>query len=602
MSNEAQDPWDASYQPGVPRTVEIPDEPLSTSLERAVATHPHRTALHFMGARTNYEQLGVQVSKAATCLLELGVEPGDRVAIALPNCPSHVVAFLAVVRIGAVVVEHNPLYTEEELERQLVDSGAVVAVCWQSTAQRVAAIQHRTSVRTLIAVDVSRDLPVTKRVALRLPIAKARALRTQLTAEPPASALDWHTVVAASTPVLAAHPYPSSTDLALLQYTGGTTGNPKGAMLTHRNLIANAIQGEAWTGLHASNPEPAIMYGVLPLFHAYGLTLTLIFGVRIAGTVVLFPKFDVDSFIAAQRTMPATFMAAVPPMLDRIVAAVHRGGKQVDFSSLKYVLSGAMPLPRASAAAWEELTGGLVIEGYGLTECSPIALGNPLTAQRRPGELGLPFPSTDVRIVSQEDPTVDVPLGQRGELLVSGPQVFSGYWQRPAESAGVLMVDRGRTWLRTGDVVIMDEFGFSRLVDRIKEMIITGGFKVYPSQVEEVLRAMPGIEDVAVVGMPGGDLGERVVAAIVLRLPHLELPKIDLPKVSLPHLELPKVELPSVDLDSVREWCTANLARYAIPKEVVIVPELPRSQIGKVLRRVVREDLLRRPASTTEAD
>lgn len=582
--------------------------------------HPHRVALHFMGARTTYEQLGVQVSKAATALRELGVEAGDRVAIALPNAPAHVVAFLAVVRLGAVVVEHNPMYTEEELERQLTDSGAVVAICWQATAQRVAAVQHRTDVRTLVSVDISRDLPVTKRLALRLPVKKARKLRDQLTADSPARSLDWHTLVEAAPELPATHPYPVATDLALLQYTGGTTGNPKGAMITHRNLIANAVQGQAWTGLKTDDPEPAIMYGVLPLFHAYGLTLTLVFAMRIAGTVVLFPKFDAVSFIAAQRTMPATFMAAVPPMLDRIVAAVHAGGRQVDFSSLKYVLSGAMPLPRATAAAWEELTGGLVIEGYGLTECSPIALGNPLASNRRPGELGVPFPSTYIRIADQEDIAKDVPLGSRGELLVSGPQVFNGYWRRPEESAGVLLVDDGRTWLRTGDVVIMDEFGFVRLVDRIKEMIITGGFKVYPSQVEEVLRNMPGVEDVAVVGVPGGDLGERVVAAIVLRMPHIELSKIDLPKidipkidmskidlskVNLPHIDLSKIEMPKidmskvdvpkVDLDSVREWCMSNLARYAIPKEVVIVPELPRSQIGKVMRRVVREDLLRRP-------
>ncbi|GAA2248084.1 long-chain-fatty-acid--CoA ligase [Rarobacter faecitabidus] len=591
--------------PGVPREVEIPDESLLAAFGRAVHLHPTRTALYFMGRKTSYRALGEQVARAATALRSLGVGKGDRVALALPNCPSHVVAFLGALRLGAVVVEHNPLYSVEELRKQLLDSGATVVIAWQPTSLRVAEAIPETAVRHLLSVDLSRDLPTFKRFALRLPIRKARETRAQLMSDVPARALDWHGLVARSRPLPPSFPYPGAEDTALLQYTGGTTGVPRGAVLTHRNLVANAIQGEAWTGLNASDAEPSVMYGVLPLFHAYGMMLTLAFGLRVAGTIVLFPKFVAKEVVETQRRIPGTFMAAVPPMLERIVAAAK--SEKADFSSMRYVLSGAMALPGATAEAWEALTGGYVIEGYGMTECSPVALGNPIGPQRRPGWLGLPFPSTQIRVVDQDDPERDVAIGERGELLIAGPQVFAGYWG--ADDADQPWVERdGVRWLRTGDVVVVDDRGFVKLVDRVKELIITGGFKVFPSQVEAVLNQMPGVQEVAVVGLPGGDLGERVVAAIVLpegapglpeidlpELPHLELPHLDLPSVEIPKVELPKVEIPKVDLDAVRHWCSEHLARYAIPKEIFIVKELPKSQIGKVLRRVVRDDLAAGP-------
>jgi len=255
----------------------------------------------------------------------------------------------------------------------------------------------------------------------------------------------------------------------------------------------------------------------------------------------------------------------VPPMFERVAAAAERRG--ADLSSIRFAISGAMALSPETARRWEALTGGLVIEGYGLTECSPLALGNPLSPARQPGTLGLPYPSTTIRVVDPEDPTVDVRPGERGELLVRGPQVFAGYWQRSEDTAAALLPDG---WLRTGDIVeVDDQTGFTRLVDRIKEVIIIGGFNVYPSQVEDRLREMPGVEDVAVVGMPSGDLGEKVVAAVVMAAGATRL-----------------------ELEAVREWCGEHLARYAIPRELVFLHELPRSQIGKVMRRVVREQLL----------
>lgn len=264
-----------------------------------------------------------------------------------------------------------------------------------------------------------------------------------------------------------------------------------------------------------------------------------------------------------------TFFPGVPPMFERLAAAARESG--TDLTSIRHAISGAMALPVETARAWEEVTGGILVEGYGMTETSPVALGNPMTPARRPGHLGVPFPSTYMRVADPEDPTREVAPGERGELLVAGPQVFEGYWQHPEETANVLLEVDGRTWLRTGDIVVVGDGGFVRLVDRSKEVIITGGFNVYPSQVEDHLRSMPEIEDVAVVGIPGGDLGEKVVAAIVLA-----------------------EGVTKVELSAVRAWSEQKFARYAHPRDLVILPELPRSQIGKVLRRVVRQQVIDR--------
>ena len=545
---------------GVPRDVEIPDEPLTALLERTVREHPDHVAVDFLGQATTYRELAAQVDRGARVLADLGVRPGDRVALVLPNCTSHVVAFWSVLRLGAVVVEHNPTYTSEELAHQLADSGATVAVAWEQAVPRVLEARDRTELRHVVAVDLSADLPRTSRWALSLPVAKARATRAAMRGPVPADVPHWHRLLRAAAP-LTAPAVPTASDVALLQYTGGTTGTPKAAVLTHRNLGANALQGQTWT---QAQPATEVVYGVLPFFHAFGLTLCLTYAVRIAATLVVLPSFDPARVLAAQKRRPGTFLPAVPPMLDRLAIAAEEAG--ADITSFRYSISGAMALPRATAERWERVTGGIVAEGYGMTETSPVALGNPLSPDRRPGALGLPFPSTRIRVVDQEDPTREVAPGEQGELLVSGPQVFQGYWKRPEETAHQLL-EGG--WLRTGDVVRVDDDGMVVLVDRMKEMIVTGGFKVYPSQVEDHLRGMPGVRDVAVVGVPTGDLGESVVAAVVL-----------------------DENAPGVDLAAVRAWCETRLARYALPRRVVVVPDLPRSQVGKVLRRVVREQVL----------
>jgi len=556
-------PWTAQYAPGVPADVEVPEESLPQMLERSVERFSDQVALDFFGATTTYRRLGDQVARAAELLRRLGVGPGDRVAIVLPNCPQHVVAFYAVLRLGAVVVEHNPLYTADELAHQLADHGARLAVAWDVVVPRLQEVAPRTAVETVLAVDLTRELPWAKRVALRLPVAKARATRAAMTRHT-TGAVPWDAGVARSAPLTPDHRGPSPTDVALLQYTGGTTGVPKGAILTHRNLRANAAQGRAWVPGLADGTE--VVFAVLPLFHAYGLTLCLTFAVSIGATLVLFPRFDAEQVLEAQERRPATFLPGVPPVYQALAeAAAVRG---TSLRSIRFALSGAMALPTTVVDHWEAVTGGLLVEGYGMTETSPISVGNPVAATRRPGTVGVPFPSTDARVVDPDDLTVRRGPGEAGELLVRGPQVFQGYWRRPEETAAVLL-EGG--WIRTGDVVVMDADGFVTVVDRIKELIITGGFNVYPSEVEQALRLVPGVRDAVAVGLPDGSGGERVVAAVVAD------------------------EGTRLDPEAVRAAARDHLAGYKVPRQVYVVDSLPQSVIGKAMRRLVREHLLEHP-------
>ncbi|WP_300682794.1 long-chain-fatty-acid--CoA ligase [Nocardioides sp.] len=553
----------AGYAPGVPREVEVPTTSLSEVLHAAVRAYGDKPALDFFGSTTTYAELGAQVDAAARVLAAQGVKPGDRVSLIMPSCPQAVVAFYAVLEVGGIVVEQNPLSTAEELRRSFADHGAAVAVVWDKLADTIAglALDHEV---TLFTMDMTRALPLTKRLALRLPIAKARQAREAMTTRPTAGS-SWEDALAqvdrARLPQVTPH-HAESDDVALLQYTGGTTGEPKAAMLTHRNLAANVAQSRAWVPELREGQE--VFYGILPLFHAYGMMLCLLCAVRLGGCLVLFPRFDLDMVLDAMKRRPATFLPAVPPIYARMAEAAPARG--IDLGSIRWAISGAMPLPAELVEQWEALTGGVLIEGYGMTETSPIALGNPMAPTRRPGSVGLPYPSTEIRVVDPENPTLDRPAGEPGELLIRGPQVFAGYWNKPEETAAV-MVEGG--WLRTGDIVTVDEAGFVTIVDRIKDVIISGGFNVYPSEIEEVLREHPGVAQAAVVGVPGAAGSEDVVAVVVAE-----------PGVSIDPAEL-------------IAFTRQHLAGYKAPRRVEVVDELPLSAIGKVLRKDVRADLQR---------
>jgi long-chain acyl-CoA synthetase len=561
MTDFSSQPWLASYAEGVPATIDPPTQTLVDMLDVTVRRHRRRVALEFFGAETTYGELGDQVARVANALRKLGVRRGDRVALVMPNCPQHVVAFYAILRIGAIAIEHNPLYTERELRHQFEDHGAKVAIVWDKVAATVLGFPEDVGVGTVVSVDVTRAMPLRTRVALRLPVKKARDSRTALTVgRAVAGAVAWSRLTDASR-INRRIAGPELDDIAVLQYTSGTTGSPKGAILTHSNLRANASQGEAWVpGLR---PGQEVFYGVLPMFHAYGLTLCLTFAMSMGARLVLFPKFDEKLVLDAMRTTPATFLPAVPPIYDRLVTAATAKG--VSLRGIRFAISGAMNLPIDTVTRWEKTTGGLLVEGYGMTETSPVALGNPIGPSRRPGTVGVPFPSTDIRVVDPEDPTVDRGIDEEGELLIRGPQVFSGYWNRPSDTAATLLAGG---WLRTGDVVRVSADGFVTIVDRIKELIITGGFNVAPSEVESVLLSHPSVADAAVVGLPSSSGGEDVVAVVVLAAGA------------------------TLDLDDFRSWAKSHLSSYKVPRRIEVVDELPRNIVGKVLRRVVRTHLL----------
>ena len=479
----------------------------------------------------------------------------------MPNCPQHIVAFYAVLRLGAIVVEHNPLYTDRELRHQFDDHGARVAIVWDKVAGTIRGFAAEAGVEHIVAVDITAAMPLAKRLALRLPVAKARAARFALTSgRPDAGALSW-AGVADTDPLPGEHSRPALADTAVLQYTSGTTGTPKGAILTHSNLRANAAQGQAWVPGMRKGDE--VFYAILPMFHAYGLTLCLTFAMSMGARLVLLPRFDENLVLDAMKRAPATFLPAVPPIYVRLAAAAAE--RQVSLRSIRFAISGAMSLPVDTVTLWEKASGGLLVEGYGMTETSPVALGNPIGPSRRPGTVGVPFPSTEIRVVDPAHPTVDRGIDEEGELLIRGPQVFAGYWNRPQETAEVLLADG---WLRTGDVVRVSPHGFVEIVDRVKELIITGGFNVSPSEVEEVLRSHPDIADAAAVGLPGPDGGETVAAAVVL------------------------VDGARLDVEALRSYCRSHLTAYKVPRTIVAVPDLPHSMIGKILRREVRGQLL----------
>ncbi|MDR1513363.1 MAG: AMP-binding protein [Propionibacteriaceae bacterium] len=550
------------YQPGVPEQIELPTESLSALAERSVREARRHVALEFFGKTTTYERLGDQIDRAAQGLLDLGVTPGDRVAIILPNCPQHVVAFYAVLRVGAIAVEHNPLYTPRELRHMFEDHTARVAICWDAAVKNLRNQPDDIELDHIVSVNLLDEFPAVKRLALRLPVPSLRKTRQKLTARVRGTT-PWSEFVSRP-PIDRAYPKPSVEDVAVIQYTSGTTGRPKGAMLTHYNLFSNARQGEAW--MHGAEYRKEVFYAVLPLFHAFGMTLFLTYGILKQAHIVLFPNFDVDLVLAAAKKRPPTVFCAVPPIFESTALAAKERG--VSLKSAKFCISGAMALPDSTVELWESQSGGLLVEGYGMTESSPVALGNPFWPSRRTGTIGVPFSSTEMKVVDPDDPTKEVTPGERGELLIRGPQVFQGYWNNPEETAATLL-DGG--WLRTGDVVTQDADGFTTIVDRLKELINTGGFNVAPSEIESVLRLHPGIADSAVIGLPDEHVGEAVTAVVVAK-----------PGVT-------------VDSDQVRAFCRERLTGYKVPRRVVTVDSLPKSMLGKALRRRVRDDLLGRP-------
>ncbi|WP_242906462.1 long-chain-fatty-acid--CoA ligase [Actinomadura terrae] len=530
----------------------IPDVPLTRLLDDAAERYPRRPALIFYGRRIGYRELRDAVDRFADGLHRLGVQPGDRVALVMPNCPQQVIAFFGVLRRAAVAVPHDPRHTEEEMLHRLADCGARVAVVVDRSYPTVRAVRNRARLEQVIVTSPADYLPVARRAAARA--RRGRAARAAAVPDEPG-------VIAFGelqrpAPRVRQLPVEPARDLAVIQYTGGAEGRPKGAMLTHRNLVANACQQHAWD--LGARPGRDVTLAVLPLFHSFGLMSCLVAPVMAAGAVVLLPRFQPGQVLAALRRHRPTVFPGVPTLYERVVESP--GFRPSDLRSARVLISGAAGLERATAERLERLGVRGLIQCYGLTEASPAVAANPLGGGRE-HSVGVPLPSTDAVVVDTRRPTRILPPGEAGELVVRGPQVFAGYWNAPLATARVL----SKGWLRTGDIAVMDEDGFLTLLERHQDLIKVDGFSVVPSEVEEVLRRHPAVHECAVVGVPDARRGERVVAYVVEHPAYL------------------------FSSDELRRHCERYLSRYKVPCEFVPRADLPRNGRGKVVRRRLRD-------------
>ncbi len=560
-------PWLAAYEEGVRPSLDYPPQPLQAFLDHAVRSHGDRTALVFYGARIRYRDLDRMVNRLAAALRErFGIRPGDRVAIMLPNVPQCVIAYYAVLKAGAVVVQTNPLYVERELEFQLADSGARVLIALDLffdhiPGRRIAAVLEKTLVENLILTNIRDHLP---RVLRWLYPLKARRENqwAPVKAQPPVH--DWNDVLHRSSDA-PLESVSSPDDPALFQYTGGTTGTPKGVVLTHANLVANTVQCREWMKDLREGQE--VFLAVIPFFHVYGMTACMNLSILLASSMVLLPRFQTDDVLKAIARYRPTIFPGVQAMY--VAINNHPKTKETDIRSIRACISGAGPLHREVQERFESLTGGRVVEGYGLTEASPVTHCNPIYGKRKPGSIGLPFPDTECRIVDTESGTRELSPGEVGELCVRGPQVMRGYWRRKDETDAVL----ADGWLRTGDMARMDEEGYFFIVDRKKDMIKTRGENVYPREVEEVLYRHPKVREAVVIGLPEAFSNEVIKAYVVLK------------------------EGERAGEEEILEFCRRDLAKFKVPQTIEFRTELPKTMVGKVLRRVLmEEEMAKRPA------
>jgi long-chain acyl-CoA synthetase len=548
--------WEAAYDPGVPRHLTYPEIPLHALLERTARDHPEAVATVFGGAALGrcidapmtYREMNERADRFAAGLERLGVMKGDRVALVLPNCPQFVYCFYGALKAGAVVVPTNPLYTARELHQQLFDSGARAVVVLSKLYPQVAEAARRTDVRDILVTNIKEHFPRTLRVLFSLTREWREGHRVDIFDDPRAMWLrDLLASAGARLPVDVA---PS--DLAVLQYTGGTTGTPKGAMLSHRALVANVHQCRAW---HASMGEGDRILAIMPFFHVYGLTVVMGLAVMSAMTMALIPRPDLAHILGViDKHRPRFFPGA--PRIYSLLNASPALAKH-DLRCIEWFLSGSAALPVEVMDRFERLTGGKVLEGYGLTEAAPVTHSNPREGKRKPGSVGIPLPDVECKVVDVDTGIREVEPGERGELLVRGPNLMDGYWGRPDETRLVLRDG----WLRTGDIVTVDEDGYFSVVDRKKEMIVVSGFKVYPREVDEILYAHPAVLEAAAVGVPHPSKGEVVKAFVVLK---------------------PGAHATAKE---IIEHCRTSLAPFKVPVDVAFRSELPKTLIGKVLRR-----------------
>jgi len=548
--------WVAAYSPGVPAEID-PDAHsslvalLEASFER-FGPQPAFTNLDTTITFADTERL----SRAFAAYLQAlpGVEAGDRVAVMVPNTLQSPVVLFGILRAGMVAVNVNPMYTVPELEHQLVDSGARAIVVLENFAHTLAAALPRTKVETVVVTRLGDHCSPLKRAAVRFVVKHVKKLVRPWSIP---GAVDYRDALARGAALPYEAPGVTGKDLAFLQYTGGTTGVAKGAMLTHRNVVANALQAAAWARPFYS-ADAGVVLTPLPLYHIYSLTANLFCFLELGGhNLLITDPRDIKGFIALLRKHRFAFMTGVNTLFNALLRAP--GFASLDFSSLRVAMGGGMAVQRDVATRWKAVTGVVIAQGYGLTEASPIVSGNPLHLTEFNGSVGVPFPSTEVAIFDDGDRQVGP--NEAGEICVRGPQVMAGYWQRPEETAKVMF---GDGWLRTGDVGRLDAQGFLFIEDRKKDVIVVSGFKVYPNEVEDVATQQEGVREAAAVGVPDAESGEAVKLYVV------------------------RTDEALTAMD-VLEHARRNLTGYKVPRHVEFVPDLPKSNVGKVLRRALKE-------------
>jgi long-chain acyl-CoA synthetase len=528
----------------------------------SVAAHPDRALSDFYGRTTSYTETMAQARAFAAGLQARGVAKGDRVGLFLPNVPVYLSAYFGALLAGAIVVNFSPLYTAAELQAQVADSGTRFLVTIDSAAllPTALAVLRNSSLDTLIVASLADMLPFLQSIGLRL------FRRSELTPLPPASdpnasnVVRWRSILSGETPrPVAIDPL---SDLALLQYTGGTTGTPKGAMLTHQNLTANARQIKA---VDPHQNEHDVIVGVLPFFHVFANACVLNRTVLNGGTIAMLPRFNAGQCLKTVSRTRATSMPGVPTMYQALLD--HPDIGKTDFSSSNVCISGGAPLPLPVKQQFEAITGAALVEGYGLTETSGVVSSNPFEGIQRSGSIGQPFPGTHLRLLDKADPAKDAPSGQPGELAIMGPQVMKGYWNLPDADAEVFALRGVDRWLRTGDVATIDDEGYVRIVDRIKDMIAVGGFKVFPSQIEAVLLTHPAVKEALVIGVPDSYRGESPRAFVTLQQGAEE------------------------SVAGLADWLNGRLGKHEKVDQVVIRQSLPRTMVGKLDRKALRAEV-----------
>ncbi|AQQ52846.1 long-chain-fatty-acid--CoA ligase [Planococcus lenghuensis] len=548
-------PWLSHYPSEIPPTLTYEPIPVQEYLTRTSKKHGSKTAVHFLGKELTYKELHESALKFANYLQSLGVEKGDRVAIMLPNCPQSLIAYYGVLYTGGVVVQTNPLYTEREIAYQMKDSGAKVIVALDLLYPRVAAVLKETELENVIVTGIRDYLPFPK--SMLYPLVQKKQQVVAVKVEHSGINHLFSEIMKRAEPSVREQSFNFEEDLALLQYTGGTTGSPKGVMLTHKNLIANATMCNAW--MYQTKEGEETVLAIIPFFHVYGMTTVMILAVMQGNKMVLLPKFEPETALKTIQKQKPTIFPGAPTIYIGLMN--HPDFHKYDLSSIEACLSGSAPLPTEVQEKFEQATGGKLVEGYGLSETSPVTHSNLLWGERVKGSIGLPYPDTEAAVFKLGT-TEPLPPGEIGEIAIRGPQVMKGYWNRPEETAATIIDG----WLLTGDIGRMDEKGYFYVIDRKKDMIIAGGFNVYPRDIEEVLYEHEAIQECVVAGVPDPYRGETVKAYIV-------------PKDGY--------TLTEEELDT---FCRAHLAAFKVPRIYEFRKELPKTAVGKILRRSLVEE------------